>query len=240
MEQPGTAAVWYYATGRQQQGPVTRDELQAMVDAGQVRADDLVWTEGLAEWVPAAQRPELRIGQPASPAPAGEGVNALSAQGPPRVIPYAGPLSYERRATDIEYAGFWLRFAAHILDAIILRVAGFLLGFSLGFLFSALGAGNDPALLALGNFIGIILAWLYFAVMESSPKQATLGKMACRIVVSDVNGGRISFGRATGRHFSKIISTLSLLIGFIMAGFTERKQALHDMIAGTLVIRGRR
>jgi len=79
--------------------------------------------------------------------------------------------------------------------------------------------------------------WIYEAAMESSSKQATLGKMALGLKVTDEQGRRISFGRATARYFSKIISGMILLIGYIMAGFTARKQALHDMIAGTLVTR---
>ena len=78
--------------------------------------------------------------------------------------------------------------------------------------------------------------WLYFALMESSSKQATLGKMALGIIVTDLNGNRLSFGRATGRYFGKIISGAILMIGYIMAGFTEKKQALHDIIAGCLVV----
>ena len=82
--------------------------------------------------------------------------------------------------------------------------------------------------------------WLYFALMESSPHQGTLGKLALGLKVTDLNGdGPISFGRATGRHFSKILSVVILGIGFIMAGFTARKQALHDLIAGCLVLRRR-
>ena len=73
--------------------------------------------------------------------------------------------------------------------------------------------------------------------MESSSLQATLGKMIFGMKVTDLNGNRISFARATGRHFAKYLSSMILFIGYIMAGFTERKQALHDMIAGTLVIR---
>ncbi len=72
--------------------------------------------------------------------------------------------------------------------------------------------------------------------MESSSKQATLGKMALGIIVTDVNGERIGFGRATGRFFGKIVSGMIFYIGYIMAGFTDRKQALHDMMAGTLVV----
>jgi uncharacterized RDD family membrane protein YckC len=86
-------------------------------------------------------------------------------------------------------------------------------------------------------FIRMVLNWLYYALLESSTWQATLGKKALGLEVTDVEGRRISFGRASGRFFAKIISALILFIGFIMAGFTEKKQALHDIIAGTLVIR---
>jgi uncharacterized RDD family membrane protein YckC len=81
-----------------------------------------------------------------------------------------------------------------------------------------------------------VAGWLYFAMMESSNKMATLGKMAIGIKVTDLNGNRISFGRATGRYFAKILSGMILMIGYIMAGFTEKKQALHDMIASCLVV----
>jgi len=74
--------------------------------------------------------------------------------------------------------------------------------------------------------------------MESSPQQGTLGKMALRLKVVDLQGNRISFARASARHFAKLIS-LIFFIGYIMAGFTERKQALHDMIAETRVLRVR-
>jgi uncharacterized RDD family membrane protein YckC len=82
----------------------------------------------------------------------------------------------------------------------------------------------------------IVALWLYYALMESSSKQATLGKLALGIVVTDLNGNRISFGRATGRYFGKIVSGMIFAIGYIMAGFTEKKQALHDMIASCLVV----
>jgi uncharacterized RDD family membrane protein YckC len=82
-----------------------------------------------------------------------------------------------------------------------------------------------------------LVNWIYEAALESSSYQATLGKMALGLKVTDLEGRRISFARATGRHFAKILSGLMFFIGFIMAGFTQRKQALHDMIAGTLVVR---
>jgi uncharacterized RDD family membrane protein YckC len=119
------------------------------------------------------------------------------------------------------YAGFWKRFAAYFIDFGLVAIA-------LGAL--AIGAGH------LAGFAGIVLAWLYFAFMESSPRQATFGKMAMGIVVTDENGGRIRFGRATGRYFGKYLSSLFLAAGFILAAFTARKQALHDMLAGTVVL----
>jgi len=88
-------------------------------------------------------------------------------------------------------------------------------------------------------FAGLVLAvaeWLYFALMESSNRMATLGKMAIGIKVTDLNGNRVSFGRATGRYFARILSGMILMIGYIMAGFTQKKQALHDTMASCLVV----
>lgn len=134
------------------------------------------------------------------------------------------------------YAGFWRRFVAAFIDGIIVNIGTFIIGFVLGFALVA-ATGTVEGIEPLANLVGIVIVWLYYAVMESSSKQATIGKMALGIVVADVSGNRVSFGRATGRHFAKFVSFLTLFIGFIMAGFTEKKQALHDMIAGCLVIR---
>lgn len=83
----------------------------------------------------------------------------------------------------------------------------------------------------------ILLTWLYYGLLESSAWQATLGKKALGLEVTDLRGTRVTFGRATGRYFARYISIMTIGIGFLMAGFTEKKQALHDIIAGTLVIR---
>jgi len=88
----------------------------------------------------------------------------------------------------------------------------------------------------LFSIISTVAQWLYFALMEASSNQGTLGKMAMGIKVTDTMGYPITFGRATGRYFGKILSGAILMIGYIMAAFTERKQALHDMMAGTLVV----
>ena len=80
------------------------------------------------------------------------------------------------------------------------------------------------------------VGWLYWAGLESSGLQATLGKRVVGLMVTDMAGQRISFGRATGRYFGKILSAMLFYVGFLMAAFTDKKQALHDMLAGTLVV----
>jgi uncharacterized RDD family membrane protein YckC len=144
----------------------------------------------------------------------------------------------------VQYGGFWLRFVAAVIDAILVGIViwpvSLIIGVSIGL------AGGAVSMPGIGVHIvnGIVsfvfsscASWIYEAAMESSARQATLGKMALGLKVTDLEGRRISLARATGRHFAKYVSGMILLIGYIMAGFTERKQALHDMIAGTLVIR---
>ena len=135
------------------------------------------------------------------------------------------------------YAGFWKRFAAFILDYLIAVVLALVVGAIIGGIYGA-GATSPEEKTAkgLGGIAGLLVWWLYFAIMESSGKQATLGKMALGIRVVTREGGRISFARATGRNFAKILSGLILMIGYLMAGFTARKQALHDRVAGCLVV----
>lgn len=125
--------------------------------------------------------------------------------------------------TKPAFAGFWLRLAAFIVDWLVLMIPGAIIGV-VG------GAGFGARLLA------IVVSWLYFALSESSEWQATLGKKALSLKVTDLDGNRLSFGRATGRYFGKIVSGVILLIGYIMIGFTEKKQGLHDILAGTLVV----
>ena len=147
--------------------------------------------------------------------------------------------------TGPDYAGFWLRFLASFVNGIILVFVFLLMMiFPLALLTPSESEQPDPAKgvlfgLALFGFylLAIVGGWLYEALMESSRWQATLGKRALGLRVVDLEGRHISFSRATGRHFAKILSSLILNVGFLMAGFTSKKQALHDMIAGTLVVR---
>ena len=135
----------------------------------------------------------------------------------------AGQAPLPVAAPAVQYGGFWIRFVAYLIDWIFVGIiSGVIAGVSLG-----------PA----GIVAFLVVPWLYEALMLSSEPRATLGKMALGMVVTDVGGARLTFGRATGRHFAKYLSAFILCIGFIMAAFTARKQALHDMIADTLVMR---
>ena len=153
-------------------------------------------------------------------------------------------VSLARSEKDLfSYAGFWRRLGAALIDGVILWIGGIIMGVILGSLIGLfLGIrGTDIEIIkkvAMTNIyiIGTVLHWLYYALFESSSRQATLGKMAAGIIVTDYDGGRISFGRASGRYWGKMVSALILMIGFIMAGFTERKQGLHDIMAGCLVL----
>jgi uncharacterized RDD family membrane protein YckC len=118
----------------------------------------------------------------------------------------------------------------------------FPLGIILGVVMIA--AGQDPEspsmiVARLGiNGISFLISWMYFALCESSSWQGTVGKKVLGLRVTDLNGQPITFAKATGRHFGKIISALILGIGFIMIAFTDQKQGLHDTMAGTLVLKG--
>ena len=141
------------------------------------------------------------------------------------------------------YAGFWLRWVACVVDSIILSVP-ILIPVMFAALAGVISAGHEPEpspamVLFILLFVpfSMIVTWLYFAFLESSPDQGTLGKRLLGLKVTDQEGRRISFGRATGRYFAKILSGLPFNLGYIIAAFTARKQALHDMIAKTLVVR---
>jgi len=174
----------------------------------------------------------------------------------PASTPAAGsvaPLGIAMAASAAPYAGFWLRFVAYLIDSVVVWVVA---GIVIALVVGAVGVGffrnlaaemNTPnpvfpaalvAIILMSVGILMIATWLYFAWMESSETQGTLGKMALALIVTDMQGNRISFGRASGRFFAKIITGMvPLAIGYIMAGFTEKKQALHDIIASCLVMR---
>lgn len=136
----------------------------------------------------------------------------------------------------VTYAGFWVRVGAQLIDGLVLWP--FLVAFdylTFGDPFPPEPARITPAF-ATSTLVAIAAYWLYSALMESSARQATLGKMLLRLQVTDLEGNRISFGVATGRHFTEYLGALALGLGYIMNVFTDKRQCLHDKVARTLVL----
>jgi uncharacterized RDD family membrane protein YckC len=230
--------VWIGRLG-ERHGPYPEEQVRQWLRSGEVSRDDLGWYDGLADWQPLSVLFADVVG--AAPPP-------FSA---------AAPAYYAQAPAIVTYAGFWKRVAAYIVDALVLYIPNLLIQKMMGG-DAAEAAMKQAELTSAGDFQSMLMAmnhyyasmgpaflvitlitWLYFAIMESSRMQATFGKLALGIRVTDLQGNRISFPRALGRYAAKILSSLILLIGFIMVGFTQRKQGLHDLIVNTLVVNGR-
>ena len=146
--------------------------------------------------------------------------------------------------TSVGYGGFWLRVVAYILDAILLNIVFGIVGMVFGITMIPANFATmniEDAMTSMGTLqlVSLVVTWLYFALMESSARGATVGKMAVGLRVVTEQGNRLSFLNATGRFFAKLISAIILCIGFLMVAFTDRKRGLHDMIASTLVVKVR-
>jgi uncharacterized RDD family membrane protein YckC len=220
-------------------GPFTRAQVADKLQAGEISLESLAFVEGLTEWTPLRQVLAT--------------VDATWSA-PPVTAPAYSYAATMQPPAHLMYAGVWLRVAAYFLDYLILEIpliilasgAGFIYGISAARDHSSVGFVNPDASLNMSFIIfelcimsvSLAVHWLYFALQESSSAQATIGKRLIGLKVTNLEGQRIGLGQATGRFFGKILSGLTLLIGYAMAGFTERKQALHDILAGTLVIRG--
>jgi uncharacterized RDD family membrane protein YckC len=209
-------AAWYFV-GRdgQRQGPVAAADIATAYRGGMIARDGLVWRQGMAEWLPLEQlASELGIG------PEDHAVV------PPPVPDAAPPIVTTRRSQgiddkDIVYAGFVRRWAAFIIDRMILVVPiyAILLVFLI-LLTPSMFRQHDSAgglIILLVYPVYFIAAALYYAGQESSKHQATLGKRALGIKVTDANGGRLNFGQALGRWFAAALSYLTCYVGFAMA-----------------------
>lgn len=154
------------------------------------------------------------------------------------------PLRSATFADTAEYAGFWLRVWAGAIDVAIECVVALLLSLAINLVLRRFGSGHGITAARSAFFAGmafIVLlnvgAWLYSASMESSQWRATLGKRIVGLQVLTSEGARLSFGPATVRHLMKFLSLFSLTLGFMMAGWTKRRQALHDIPTDSVVVR---
>lgn len=242
---------WYYAREGRQVGPVDEAELRSQIAAGVVRADTLVWREGMAGWLP-----YVDVAGGARDASAGlqnctQCGRAFAEEemirfGDRWVCAACKPVFVQGlkegtvATTRFRYGGFWIRFGARVIDMVILWMVGVVL--QIPITMKMVQSAGEPASMRLLGLQMLVYA-LQFAIgityetVFVGKYGATPGKMACGLRVVTPDGGRITYARALARYFSTIISSLTLLIGYIMAAFDEEKRALHDRICDTRVVR---
>jgi len=242
---------WYYAIDGQQLGPVGSERIVALHAQGKLDAASLVWRDGMGDWQPLSMHMQsLGLIQVTTAVPDAPPTAPRAAPVAAAATPYAPPRAaapeftqseLQARSEYVVHAGFLRRWAALIIDSIIVGVAlmivMMMIAIPLG-LFTFDSGGDEFVAAAQGIYyvLYFIAAPLYYAGLESSAAQATLGKRIIGIKVCDLEGRPLSFMHALGRWAAAALSYLTLYIGFFMAGFTAKKQALHDLIASTYVV----
>ena len=136
--------------------------------------------------------------------------------------------------TEVVYAGFWWRVLAYLIDLAVIGCVQTVLA-------AGVFAASSGDLRTIVNIAPVcsLIAWAYYALLESSPARGTLGKVALSLFVADVHGDPITFYRASARYWLKLLSSLTFGLGWLLPAFTPRKQALHDLLSGCLVLRKR-
>lgn len=260
---------WYYAENNERRGPIEDAAFQTLVESGAIKPDTLVWREGYATWMPFSEAAGATAGLSSPPvATASALAEARPVSGTTTLTSSAAicsqcgrlfsadeMVSYENRYVcadckpvffqkikegasvvgQREFAGFWIRFGAKFVDGIIMNVASQIVQLVIGM---ALRSSPDSAVM-IGALVSLVLNAGY-VIYFTGKYGATPGKMACKLEVIRPDGSPMTFGRATGRYFAEILSSLTLLIGYIMAAFDEEKRALHDRICDTRVVRKQR
>jgi uncharacterized RDD family membrane protein YckC len=257
---------WYYVSAGKQTGPVDDAQLEALARIGQIQMDTLVWREGMAEWQPystvappgvTGPPPGMMPPDPAAPALAVNEVVCAECNrifpkdetipfGTVRVCGACKPVFMQKLAEgakiggQLQYARVLTRFAAVFLDGLLLQAVNIGLRLVLGLsLLESTGARPQSA-----ERLGLQFALIGLSVVIAASYEilmigkygATLGKMACKLRVVTAEGGQVSYARAAGRYFAKILSWVTCMIGFFMAFFDEERRALHDRICNTRVI----
>lgn len=243
---------WFFADSQQRLGPVGEPEFRALVTEGRVTADTLVWRPGMPGWQSYGQaartfadesypEPKLACSHCRGAFPADE-VIVLDFT---RVCGSCKPIAMQRIregvrwATTLEYAGFWIRVGAKLLDWLLLNSVNMVL-MGLATLVGAAGgdiAGAIASVLILPVQIAIPIAYQTYLVGRYG---ATLGKMACGLRVVRSEGQSVTYLRAFARCFAEYLSAWTLLVGYIMAAFDDQKRTLHDYVCDTRVVRTRR
>ncbi|MEO8428740.1 MAG: RDD family protein [Verrucomicrobiota bacterium] len=250
---------WYYADAGRQVGPITDEQLDVLLQSGAIKADTLVWRDGMASWLPYGQVRSASVSSdPGVPPPMTGGIICVECGKsfqPDQVIRYGDrwvcasckPIFVQKLQEGaqlpggMEYAGFWIRFVAKFIDGLILAVPLVVLMFA--FFFSGFRPGGRSTVpwTSVAMQLGVQLCYYALAgaynIFFIGKYGATPGKMAVRIHVVTPEGGKISYARATGRFFAEILSGLICNIGYIIAAFDREKRALHDHICNTRVVK---
>lgn len=230
-------------------------ELQRLFEIGELQDADLVWTQGMSEWKPAVDV-QSHFASVAAPMSMDAGIDLsdpMAEPAPKRTYDVGEPLGIERKyapAESHEYANILLRFVAMIIDGFIVGALQLVVLIPtmivVATMFATTSDLGQPVATSIGQLIWygacaftVVIQWYYFAKQESGIKMATIGKRAVGIKVLDTDGYPVSLGRATGRHFAKIISGMFCGIGFLFPLFTAKNQALHDMIAGCIIVKAK-
>jgi uncharacterized RDD family membrane protein YckC len=226
---------YWVIRGGERRGPYEEGDVLEGVSSGTVRSDDLLWVDGMREGVPVADV-IANLGAAPVPGPSLTLEPLAPAAGDSR-SPYRPPAARvddlaELARTNIQYAGFWVRYVAAVLDNLVLALA-----IVIAALLAVLAWGEDVLDAWWLNGLTVVATWLYFAVLESGPRCAGYGKRAFNLQVLTAGDlTRIGFLRATGRWLGRTLSGLVFLLGYLIQPFTPRKRALHDFLSGTVVV----
>jgi uncharacterized RDD family membrane protein YckC len=251
---------WYYVDAGQQAGPITETQLSELVAAGKVRADTLVWRQGLAEWVPHGN---ARTANPALAATLAEkqvvcseckqivahdqalqyGATWVCAACKPIFVQKLKEGTVEFSSTGIEFGGFWMRFLAKMLDGIIQTICLLIpMVLLMVFVMNAIAQNNSQSTFIMIQVIYQVVALavgITYNTVFLGKWGATPGKMVCGLKVVKAGGTPISYKRAFGRAWAEYLNMFTLGIGYIIAAFDLEKRSLHDHICNTRVIRTR-
>lgn len=229
VPQQQTGVMWFYLSGNQHAGPVTQQFLEDALAKGTILGTTHVWREGMTEWTRANECPNLSasISSSVATTDSSKAIPAFPSP-PPDGSPNSAPPPVKRPSEDC-YASLGWRLLAGLIDYAILFIPAMMAN-----LLGAVLLGPDSL---LGSIPSIGVFWLYDALFMSSSWQATLGMRILKLDITDINGARLSFGRASGRYFASLLSAVLCFAGFLMIPFTPKRQGLHDIIAQTVVFK---
>lgn len=243
---------WYYAVGSERKGPVNEAEFQQLVQGGVVTAQTLVWREGMENWQAYGTMSGAGAGGAAAPTGGTEVVCSQCGKifsqedviryGDVWVCATCKPVFVQRLkegaavAGTMDYASFGTRFAAKLLDGIIVGIVNMGLSMAMGMAMKGAGADGQVAV-QIGLMVVSIFLNLAYGIFFLGKFGATPGKMACKIKVVMADGEPITYGRAAGRCFAEILSGMICYIGYLMAAFDDEKRTLHDRICNTRVVK---